>query len=171
MNRWLPILCVVALSASAGAEDLVLRPEGLGPVAIGASLSQMERLLRQKIPYDVASSCGLVSDRITEAMGVSYLMEANKVTRINVDYVGKVDGSPVRTAAGIGLGSPEEDVMKAYAGRVRVEPNSGDPSWHYLYVDEPDRSAGLAFDTDGKKVKSMHAGVYPALSYKQSCGE
>jgi hypothetical protein len=172
MRYLLAILLLSTVTGAANAADAVLAPGGLGPVAIGSSISQMERLLRQQIPgssFD-DGGCAVVAGNDKRQLGISYLMESRRVTRINVDYYGDAaEPLTIHTEAGIGLGSSEEDVKKAYGDRVRIEPNSGDPTWHYLYVDEPDHLSGLAFDTDGKTVKSMHAGVYPALNYKQGC--
>ena len=162
MKRHL-VFAFVAGTCGANAADLTLSADGLALGAIGDSTSHLERVLRQKIPVETQpGSCVVVAGFDQEKLGITYVIEDETLTRINVDYYGK-SPSTIHTAAGIGLGSAEEDVMKAYEGRVRIESDTGDPSWHFLYVDEPDGSRGLRFDTDGKKVKSMHAGQYPAL--------
>ena len=169
VKPWQLVACVIAACGVSDAAGLVLTPDGLGTTEIGTSASQMERMLRQKI-LPVGEGCVVVAADDGRFPGISYVIEDKRVSRINVDYYGNSEQPlAIRTAAGIGLGSTEDDVKKAYGDRVRIEPNPGDPTWHYLYVDEPDHARGLAFDTDGKTVKSMHSGTYPALGYKQGC--
>ena len=169
MKRRLVLVCVMAMWGTANAADQILTPEGLGPVAIGLRVQSLENILRKKIEPKL-DGCTLVGENGPERLGVTYLIEEKRVTRINVDYYGdSAYPSTVRTAAGIRLGSTEDEVNRAYGERVQVEPYEGDPSWHHLYVDEPDHSRGVAFDTDGQKVKSMHAGEYPALRYVSGC--
>ncbi len=151
---------------------LVLSPTGLGDVRVGSKVDQLERVVRDKLAYNpyLNHGCGVTTSKDFEAYGVTYMLEANVLTRINIDYYG-TDPRPleIKTAAGIGLGSSEDDVAKAYAGQMRVEKNPGDPTWHTIYVDSPDQTHALAFETDGKKVKSMRAGLYPGVSYPDGC--
>ena len=169
MKRCLVLACVMAMVGTANAADEVLTPDGLAPVKIGWKVPALENVVGHKITPN-PTGCSIVVDYREEHLGISYMLEERRVTRISVDYYGN-SPSPltIRTAAGIGLGSTEDEVMKAYADRIRVEPYDGDPSRHHLYVDEPDHSRGMAFDTDGTKVKSMHTGEYPALGYTEWC--
>jgi hypothetical protein len=169
MKHQLVLACVMAMWGTASAADPILTPDGLGPVKIGSSLAALQNALGQRI--DIRSKdCVLFADPGRHRPGVSYMIEERRVTRIGIDYY-RDSNYPltVRTLAGVGLGSTEDEVIKAYGDRVRVEPYDGDPSWHHLYVDEPDHSRGIAFDTDGKKVKSMRIGEYPSLRYTEGC--
>ncbi|HUO98121.1 MAG TPA: hypothetical protein VMU01_05610 [Rhizomicrobium sp.] len=168
MKSWLVLACAASFCGAAGADDLILSMDGMGRVEIGSSRDSIERVLHRR--YELDKPCEVVNSSETAQLGVSYMIEANRLVRIDVDYyANSPEPLTIHTPEGIGLGSPEADVIKAYGNRVRVEPNPGDPTWHYLYVDTPDHSRGFAFDTDGKKVKSMHAGEYPALGYKDGC--
>jgi hypothetical protein len=169
MKRCLILAYAMAMWGAANADDGILTPDGLAPVKLGWKVPALENVVRYKIMLNPAG-CSIVVDYREEHLGISYMLEESRVTRISVDYYGN-SPSPltIRTAAGIGLGSTEDEVMKAYADRIRVEPYDGDPSWHHLYVDEPDHSRGMAFDTDGKKVKSMRTGEYPSLRYAEGC--
>jgi hypothetical protein len=169
MKRGLVFACVLAMAGTASASDRILTPEGLAPVKIGSSALQLADLIRHKIDLD-PSGCSLVADNEQERPGVSYMLEEKRVTRIGVDYYGdSAYPLTVRTPAGVGLGSTEDEVKKAYGDRLRVEGYDGDPTWHHLYVDEPDHTRGIAFDTDGQKVKSVRAGEYPSLRYTEGC--
>ena len=171
MKRCLVLACVMAMLGTANAADQILTPEGLAPVKIGSPVAPLENLLRKKL--DVSPhGCSVAVDYSPDGLGISYLIEDRRVTRINVDYYGNsANPLTIRTAVGIGLGSTEDEVKSAYGDRVRVEAYDGDPTWHHLYVDEPDHSRGVAFDTDGKKVKGMRAGEYPSLRSTEGCGE
>jgi len=164
MKHWL-IFALIAGTFGANAAAPVFSANGLDPVKIGDTIARLGIDLRQRVDVGAqGDSCVLFSTRDGENFGISYLISDRVLARINVDYYGtSTDPTTIRTAEGIGLGSTEEDVMKAYGARVRAEPDTGDPTWHYLYVDDPASGRGLRFDTDGKKVTSMHAGQYPEL--------
>jgi len=178
MNRWLVL--VFLLGGTANADNIALSDQSIslpdfGTVTIGDSAATASRELRQPIAMapgtnPESSTCMIFTPKGLESTGVSLIFEDKRITRINIDYYGDAaEPLSIKTAAGVGLGTTEEDVKKAYAGHFRLEPDSGDPTWHYIYVDAPGGETGLRFDTDGKKVKSMHAGQYPALNYKQGC--
>jgi len=175
MYRWLLVAWLFSGAANAAGIPLTEREvevPDFGKIAVGASTEKLASVLRQPVPTPFSpSACFIFSPQGMAAdTGLSFVIEDKHVTRINLDYYGaEPEPLSIRTVAGIGLGTAEDDVMKAYAGRARVEPDSGDPTWHYIYVDGPGGETGLRFDTDGSKVKSMHAGEYPALNYKQGC--
>ncbi len=167
------LLLATLLIGPANAEaPLLLSPTGLGDVQVGWDIDRLGRQLHDKLPYNpyLNRGCGIVTAKQQEAYGITYMIEDKILTRINVDYYG-TDPRPleIKTEAGVGLGSSEEDLAKAYAGKMRVEKNPGDPSWHTIYVDTPDQTHAVVFETDGKKVKSMRAGLYPAVSYPDGC--
>jgi hypothetical protein len=164
----------VALSGIAfGADtDSVLTADGLGSVEIGMSLDQLERAVRTKLAYNpyVNRGCSVVTTPQMEPRGLSFTIEQKRLTRINLEFYGNDPRSlATKTDAGIGLGSPEEAVTKAYIGHIRITPNAADPTWRTLYVDKPDHSRGIVFETDGKKVKSIRAGEYPTITSNISC--
>lgn len=174
MRVWLLVPAFLAGCAAAFGADasLTLTATSLGQVRIGASDSKLEEFLRRKLPSrsEYEGSCIVVSSLEAQAIGVSYMLEEGHVTRINIDFYGTAaSASPVRTEAGIGLGATEDEVKRAYGDRLRVEPNSNDPAWHNLIVDQPDHSGAIIFDTNGKTVVSIRAGQYPSVAYTESC--
>jgi hypothetical protein len=166
----LALLLACCGTAFAADEALLLKPDGLGQWAIGTKYGALETLLVQKLPpaYQIRSECAVLSTKRMEAVGVSMMIENGRVTRFTVEYTPK-GPSPVKTAAGIGLGSSEDEVKQAYGDRVVVKPNKYDPSWHYLIVDEPDHQLAIIFETNGRKVTSMRAGEYPSVGYTEGC--
>jgi hypothetical protein len=172
MQRGTVLAFLLACCGTAFAADdsLILRPDGLGQLPIGTKYIALEKLLVQKLPpaYRVRSECAVLSTKRMEALGVTMMIENGLVTRFTVEYT--PDGpSAVKTAAGIGLGSTEDEVKQAYGERVVVKPNRYDPSWHYLVVDEPDHRQAIIFETNGRKVTSMRAGEYPSVGYTEGC--
>ncbi len=148
-----------------------LSMDGIGNVMIGTDIDRVEMLLRGKLGYSQFENhgCGVVTTPTLESTGLSFVIEAKKLTRVNVDYYAK---SPlpltIKTDTGIGLGSSEADVMKAYPN-AKVKLNPADPTWHTITDESPDRTKGIVFGTDGKTVKSMRAGATPTVNYANAC--
>ena len=173
MMRALVLSFVVLAACPALAEDApwILSQDGIGPVKIGMDYELIERYLTTKLGYSPYENhgCSTVISKFLAPRGVTFTIDAKHLTRINVDYYG-TDPRPltIKTDAGIGLGSSEEDVLKAYPN-ARIKPLPADPTWHTIFVDSPDLSKGLVFETNGKTVKSMRGGANPAISLRNSC--
>jgi hypothetical protein len=159
---------VLLAGAAAAAPGQTLSANGLGPVTIGMNTDQLKLALQTRIPY--AGGCRIALAPTKDTIGVSFVIDGGYLTRIDVDFYG-TDPHPlaIKTEAGIGLTSSEEDLMKAYAGRTRILPAPLDPSWHTIHVATADRARGMVFETDGKTVKSIRVGEYPAISYPDAC--
>jgi hypothetical protein len=174
MKRALLFVALIACGSVAFAADPdnVLTADGLGTIAIGIPVDRLERVLRSKVVYNpyLNRGCSVTTTPEMEPRGVSFTIEKKLLTRINLDFYG-TDPRPlaIKTDTGVGLGSPEDDVTKAYGNRVRIAQNPGDPTWHTLYVDTSDHSRGIIFETDGKRVKSIRAGEYPTIAGDISC--
>lgn len=161
------LVLIAGFAAAYGSDaTMVLTSRGTDRVAVGITMTQLEKVLRVKLRTDMP--CMVVGDVTTELAGLSYLVEDKHVTRVNVDYY-ETAAAPVRTEEGIGLGATEDQVKAAYGSRLRVEPNRYDPTWHYLVVDDPDHMHAIIFETNGNKVTSFHAGEYPSVAYTEGC--
>lgn len=172
MKHVLLFAVLFAGSAFGASPDNLLSADGLGTIEIGMQLDRLERVVRTKLAYNPYANhgCSPVTTLELEPRGISFTIDSKRLTRINLEFYG-TDPRPlaIKTEAGVGLGSPEEDVTKAYGSRVRIKPNAADPTWHTLYVDAPDHSRGIIFETDGKTVKSVRAGEYPSISNQVPC--
>ena len=173
MMRALILFAVLLAAVPACADETawILTEDGIGPMKTGMDDTQMEHYLHSKLgynPYDNHGCSTLINKELTP-LGITFVIESKRLTRVNVDFYG-TDPRPlnIKTAAGIGLGSSEEDVLKAYPA-ARVKPNPADSTWHTIFVDAPDHSKGLVFETNGKTVKSMRGGANPAISYPNGC--
>jgi len=164
------ILSFCTAAASAADTDLVLTATGLPFLPVGTKFSMLEQVLREKLPdiYQESRDCVTMSTQHTDSMGVSFMLEGGHLSRVNLDYTAK-GPSPIKTDKGVGLGSTEDDVKQAYGAALVVKPNRYDPTWHYLVVDDPDHLHAIVFETNGKKVTSIHAGEYPSVGYTEGC--
>jgi hypothetical protein len=93
-----------------------------------------------------------------------FMFEDERLTRISI---GK--GSRTRTLRGIGIGSSEAEVHRAYGPGLRVEPHRY-TEWpaRYLTVWARSPAHGLRFETDpSRRVRSIHAG--PSIEYVEGC--
>lgn len=173
MKYALVLSIVLAAAAPALADDALtgLSPEGLGGLKFGTPVDKVEAQLNEKLGYNQYANrgCSALTTKKLEPLGLSVVIDSKVLARINVDYYGKSDlPQTIKTDKGISLGSSEEDVSKAYPG-ARVKPNPSDPSWHTIIVETPDHAKGIVFETNGKTVKSMRAGVYSAIIFADSC--
>jgi hypothetical protein len=171
--RALVLFAVLLAACPAFAEDApwVLSQDGIGPVKIGMDDVQLDRFLHTKLGYSPYENhgCSTLISKDLAPRGVTFTIESKHLTRINVDFYG-TDPRPltIKTEAGIGLTSSEEDVLKAYPA-ARIKPDAADPTWHTIFVESPDLAKGLVFETNGKTVKSMRSGANPAISYPNGC--
>jgi hypothetical protein len=165
------VLLASAMPAFAIEFSTNLSEDGLGNVKIGMPVEQIELQFHDKFGYNPYENhgCSMLTTPLLEPTGISVMIEAKHLTRINIDYVGKSAlPATIKTSKGIGLGSSEEDVLKAYPN-ARVKVNPADPTWHTIFAETPDQAKGIVFETNGKAVKSMRAGVNPAISYPNGC--
>lgn len=169
-----PVLAVaIAVTAGATAEPIYspLSIQGLGPLKFGYTADQMQRFLHDKMAYNPYANhgCSVFTTQELEPTGISFMVQQKILTRVNVDFYGN-DPRPleIKTDKGIGLRSTEDEVKAAYPNAV-IKANPADPTWHTIVVDAPDHMSGMIFETDGKTVKSIRAGQYPAISQADGC--
>jgi hypothetical protein len=159
------LIAVVLSFTGASAADLMLSADGLGQLTFGTPADQVQRILHYDPPYSLSASdsCTQFTTPQFEPAGLTFMVEGKKLVRIDIDFNnGKVEAT-ARTDTGIGLGSAEADVLKAYPAAA-IKRNPDDPSWHTLIVETPDHSRGIIFETNGKTVKSIRAGVRDMIS-------
>ncbi|MGE5113966.1 MAG: hypothetical protein ACM3JB_24150 [Acidobacteriaceae bacterium] len=142
----------------------VLRFDGIGPVKVGMSLSQLNNALQEKFAMPKArddQGCFVVTS--ARQPHVSFMLEDGKVTRIDVDNRG------IPTDKGIEVGNSEKDVLKVYGAAVKVEPHAYtvDERGHYLTI--RNGTLGLRFETSNGKVDSFYAGQFTSVQYIEGC--
>ena len=172
MRYVLTLIATVLLGSSAYAADAgpTLSLDGFGPLKFGMPADQSLAVLHHEMPYNLAASgrCKQLSLPQFEAAGLSFVLEQQKLVRIDIDFnTGKRETS-ARTDTDIGLGSPEADVRKAYPG-AKIKSNPADPAWHTITVETPDHSRGLVFETNGETVKTIRGGLREAITSEEGC--
>ncbi len=94
--------------------------------------------------------------------GVSFLVEMNKVGRIDVLSEG------ARTSDGFGVGTSAEDIKARFATAVVEQPNKYEPEIVELVVSEGE--AKFVYEIQDGKVRAWRAGVLPTIDYVEHCG-
>lgn len=98
--------------------------------------------------------------------GVRIMTMKGRVVRVYVS------GSTVKTASGVGIGAREDDVHRAYPGRITTSDHKYFPGGHYLDFmpsDLSDRGYGLRFETEGGRVAEFSVGTAQALVLVEGC--
>ena len=168
------------LSTSANAAEQILRPDGLGPVRIGMTVSQAERALGAKMKSRGAryasgsESCWYTQRADHVDPLVSYMVWFGKIVRIDISQFedGKSERSvpPVASEKGIRIGDTEEQIKSAYGSTVGISPHAyGDEGDHYWTVLAKGKRRGLRFETLGGKVQDFHAGLINAITLVEGC--
>lgn len=164
------LAAALLVSASAAADGPTISLDGYGPLKFGMASEQVERIVQYDKPYSLGASdaCQQFTMPQFEPMGLFFTMERQKFIRLDVTYGTTHIDTSAQTDTGIGLGSAEADVLKAYPG-AKVKPNPADPTWRTIIVLTPDKSRGIAFETNGKTVKSIRAGFAQVISPSDAC--
>jgi len=145
----------------------ILRIDGIERVKIGMRIAAVEQAMGDSARVDRIDPHGSCGDAVLTSLpaGLSLMVAGDTVVRVNVYARG------VATEAGVGLGTPEGQVLTRYAGRVRVEPHPyTGPEGHYLIVEDPDHpEMRMIFETDGVRITSFRAGRLPEVEWIEGC--
>ena len=156
---------VLALAAAhAAAADWTLGPDGFGPLRIGMDFAQAQRVagpaLQRADPARLPTR-GCEELQLPDHPGVALMFVDGMLRRIDLEAEGP------RTDAGIGVGSPVEEVEKAYAALTRT-PHAYDDREAYLTAG-PARGRAIRFETLKGKVAQVYAGDWAQVQYIEGC--
>lgn len=165
------LVAMMAVSTGAAPAGHTLTPQGLGPVVIGMTVPQAELRLNAKLVVDSPGEGCTYARRADHGdPGVTYMVEAAKITRVDVKPAQGDQAFPrVTTSAGIGLGDPAAKVRRAYGAALKIEPHKYAEHGYYYEVDDPADGVGVIFEIIGGKVAQFRAGRYPSLGYVEGC--
>jgi hypothetical protein len=174
------IVCAAMLAASVVSASAtpahILRTDGLGPVRLGMTVRAAERALGARLRNEspeLDEGCSYYALRSTQDSLVHYMVERGRITRIDIEYVASLrrhTRSPITTATGIGIGSTETDIRRAYGRHLKIvqDPYMEDQG-NNLTIEDRGRHRGILFETDHGTVTSFRAGIHPSLEYSEGC--
>jgi hypothetical protein len=161
--------------------DQIATADGIGPVKIGMSVKQVQHALKAKLKardrYD-GEDCWYTTRTGKVDPFIYYMVEDGKITRIDIqpknDSVSPVPKLPVATPEGIGVGSSEADIRKAYGEVVKKERGPYDDedtadTQYWLHVDTPDKKLGMVFITQQEHVLYFWIGTHEAINRIEGC--
>lgn len=155
---------VGSAAAQSATPNWIARPDGLGPLQAGMRTASVAKLVPGTLSPEEANreDCGYLS--ISSVRGLSLMIFEDTVVRFDIDT------TTFKTSKGIGVGSTETAVLRAYPGaKVTPHPYDG-PEWHYVTVDSPkDKIHRMIFETDGKNVRSYRVGRGDAVELIEGC--
>jgi hypothetical protein len=145
-------VCLCLMSSALAADIWVVREDGVGPVKIGMSLSQLNTVLHERFSLPDAKDeegCFYVDSR--KHPHVAFMIIDGHLARIDVGEPG------VATSTGIQVGESESHVLRIYGSRLKVQPHQYTDSGHYLTARSKDGRFGVRFETDqGKNHDVLH---------------
>jgi hypothetical protein len=160
-------MLVTALSSGgySAANDWVIREDGVGPVKVGMTVSQLNKILHEKFSFPEQKEdqpCFYVNP--AKHPHISFMIEDGRLARVDVD----APGTP--TAEGVQVGDSELRAKRVYGPRLKIEPHAyTGPVGHYLTIRSKDGRYGIRFETDGKKIDNLYAGRMQAVEYIEGC--
>lgn len=169
MTTFIACIAAAAIAASAASSTSTtdiwtVRPDGLGPVHIGMSLSQLNTTLHTSFskPSDPEQSCTYV--KVPDHAGIRIMLLDGHVARIDID------NTTTRTTEGIHNGDSETHAQQVYEKKLAVTPHKYEPTGHYLTEHTPDGKYGIRFETRDGKIIRYYAGEASAIEQVEGCG-
>jgi hypothetical protein len=121
--------------------------------------------------YDSPWECSYASRADGRDSNIAYMLHHGQIVRIDVDRVeeGK-KGALVRAGFGIGIGSSEVELRKAYGRKAVLQPHPyGGENDHYVVINEAGSKYGMIFETLNGKVSEFRSGTHEAVQYSEGC--
>lgn len=166
-------------SASASAADQILTINGLGPVKIGMTQRQAERVLGARLkspfPSERSNICwnAIRADRVDP--WIYYVILNGRVASIHVDRSGlggPVVAHQIVTDRGIRIGDTDTKVKEAYGPDVNVRVHSQvntEDEGSVITALTSDKSRGFVFVTSDREVIEFRAGLPDAIEMMEGC--
>lgn len=178
------VLRVFALVLSIGcapatAADQILTSDGLGPVKIGMTQRQAERVLGARLkspfPSERRNICwnAIRADRVDP--WIYYVLLNGRVASIEITHLplgGPTVTPRIATDKGIRIGDTDAKVKDAYGPNVKVRVDSqadSEEEGSVITALAADKSRGFVFVTSGRKVIEVRAGLPDAIEMMEGC--
>lgn len=156
-------------STTAGTGSLLglrLSFDGLGPIEIGMTIEEAERVTSASIIEVQDLGAGCAEYRALEGPEVVFMVVDGRILIIQVS-------GPVVTDAGLGVGATEDEIIAAYQGD-RVDGRKNRLAIREVGVRPSDPASEFetifSFDAAGKGIESIRTGPYPEVEqYDEGC--
>jgi len=140
---------------------------GLGPVGIGLTKGQAERVARTRIDYqgEGLGNCRYAAPR-NRSIRASFMLINNRVARVDVSRRG------VSTPSGIRVGDSESSARRQLAGRLEISKHKyvrGGLYLEFVPRESKDSNRRVIFETDGRRITHIRAGRLPEVRYIEGC--
>jgi len=195
MRLWIFAIGAIAL-APISASAQVLSWRGVGPVELGMTVQEAERALNAKLgPADEPFSrdCYVTQRADGKEQALSYVVVDGKITVVTVFLRNGQRPDPnIVDGSGIGVGSTEADIRRAY-GKVRKElapdfrsskkdlaeqakarakqgiTEPEPPPQYWIVVENSDHKRAIIFQTRNQKVLHFEIGLKPEIMSSEHC--
>jgi hypothetical protein len=159
------LLCLCLVANSLAADTWVLREDGIGPVKIGMSLSQLNAVLQEKFskPTEEWESQECFYVKPSRHPHITFMIEDGRVSRVDVD------GAVVATSTGIRVGHAEARALKIYGSALKIDSHQYIETGHYLTIQSNSGRYGIRFETDQGRITTFYGGLYSAIQYVEGC--
>jgi hypothetical protein len=160
------LLLVGGVASAAQASDWRATMSGIGPIRIGMSESQLERVLGTRFPetQDAEEDACRQVEAGPNWPGTSVMLLNGRVARIDVSERGFF------TLSGAAVGDTQASVLKRYNGRIYEQTHAlGVDDSKFLTMFSSDRRLGIRFETDGERVTSYYVGTAQAVQFPEGC--
>ena len=167
---------------------------GAGPVQLGMTVEAAERSMGAKfapISLPFSEDCWITRRADGKDEAISYVIQNGKIVRIDFDPRNGQQ-MDLRTTVGIGIGSTEADIRRAYKdisinrapyedeeseieaakerAKLGVRLTAPEPSPHFwIRVDSPNHERGIVFVTQDSKVTSFFTGFKKPIEAMEIC--
>lgn len=154
----------IAAPPAGSTNTWTVRPDGIGPVHVGMSLSELNNTLHTSFskPSDPDQSCSYV--KVPKHAGIRLMILEGHVARVDVD------NATTRTTEGIRNGDSEAHAQQVYNETLAVMPHKYEPTGRYLTERTPDGKYGIRFETKDGKIVRYYAGEASAIELVEGCG-
>jgi len=157
------LLCLGSTRDLVGQEHWVLRDDGIGPIKIGMTPTQMKGALHQSLQEEESGSENCYYVRALGHRHLAFMIEDGKLSRIDVDARG------IATSTGIQVGDSEKKVREIYGSKLAVTEHKYIDTGHYFTVRSSKPGFGIRFETDKGKIFEFYAGKYESIQYVEGC--
>lgn len=157
------LLC--GLAASAAASPWTLRPDGMGPLAIGMPFDAANRALGQRLrhtPPALRASDRCEQMRVPGRRGLLLMFVDDRLARVDI-----VAGT-AKTDRGVRLGDAMPRLEAAYPDAVNTL-HAYDATERYLTWLDAAKAHGVRFETLRGKVGRIYAGRADAIAWVEGC--